>query len=38
MPINEVFVNPTVKQVIFQVKFPNLFFIESKIGDIQLKI
>jgi uncharacterized protein (TIGR04255 family) len=38
MPINVVFPNPTVKQVIFQIRFPNLFFIESKIGDLQLKI
>lgn len=38
MPINEIFPNPTVKQVIFQIRFPNLFFIENKIGDIQLKI
>jgi len=38
MPINEVFPNPTVKKVIFQIRYPNLFFIENKIGDIQLKI
>jgi uncharacterized protein (TIGR04255 family) len=38
MSINEVFPNPTVKQVIFQIKFPNLFYIENKIGDLQLKI
>ena len=38
MSINEVFPNPTVKQVIFQIKFPNLFSIENKIGDIQLEI
>lgn len=38
MPIKEVFPNPTVKQVIFQIKFPNLFSIESKIGDFQTKI
>ncbi len=38
MPINEIFPNPTVKQVIFQITFPNLFYIENKIGDIQLKI
>ena len=31
MAINEVFPNPTVKKVIFQIRFPNLFFIESKI-------
>jgi uncharacterized protein (TIGR04255 family) len=38
MTINEVFLNPTVKQVIFQIRFPNLFFIESKIGELQLRI
>lgn len=38
MLINEIFPNPTVKQVIFQIRFPNLFYIESKIGDFQLKI
>lgn len=38
MVIKEVFPNPTVKQVIFQIRFPNLFFIESKMGDYQLKI
>ena len=38
MAINEVFPNPTVKQVIFQITFPNLFYIESKIGDLQIKI
>jgi uncharacterized protein (TIGR04255 family) len=38
MPINEVFPNPTVKQVHFQIQFPNLFFIENKIGDFQMKI
>ena len=38
MSIGEVFPYPTVKKVIFQVRFPNLFFIENKIGEIQLKI
>ena len=38
MVIEEIFPNPTVKQVIFQIKFPNLFYIETKIGDIQMKI
>lgn len=38
MPIQEVFPNPTVKQVIFQVRFPSLFYIESKIGELQLKL
>jgi len=38
MQINEVFPNPTVKQVIFQIRFPNLFYLESKIGEYQLKI
>ncbi len=38
MPINEVFQRPTVKQVIFQITYPNLFYLESKIGDLQLAI
>ena len=36
--ITEVFPNPTVKQVVFQLKFPNLFYLENKIGDFQMKI
>jgi len=38
MAIEEIFPNPTVKQVIFQIMFPNLFYIENKIGEFQLKI
>lgn len=38
MSTTEIFPNPTIKQVIFQIKFPNLFFIETKIGDFQLEI
>lgn len=38
MRINKIYPNPTVKQVIFQIKFPNLFYMEKKIGDLQLKI
>ena len=38
MPITEVFQRPTVKQVIFQITYPNLFYLESKIGDLQLNI
>ena len=38
MTIEEVFPNPTVKQVIFQIRYPNLFYIENKIGEFQLKI
>lgn len=34
----EIYPNPTVKQVIFQIKFPNLLYIEKSIGDIQIKI
>ena len=36
--IDEVYPRPTVKTVIFQIRFPNLFYIESKIGDFQLRI
>ncbi len=32
------FPNPTVKQVIFQVRFPCLFSIESLIGNYQIRI
>ncbi|MDD4053058.1 MAG: TIGR04255 family protein [candidate division Zixibacteria bacterium] len=38
MAITEVFPHPTVKQVIFQIRFPNLFYVEGKIGDFQTRI
>lgn len=38
MTIQEVFPNPTVQKVIFQIRFPNLFSMENMIGDYQLKI
>jgi uncharacterized protein (TIGR04255 family) len=38
MAINEIFLNPTVKQVVFQIRYPSLFFMENKIGELQLKI
>ena len=38
MAINEIFPNPTVKQVIFQITFPNLFYLENRIGEIQERI
>lgn len=38
VPITEIFPNPTVKQVIFEIRYPNLFFLENKIGDLQQKI
>lgn len=38
MTIEEIFPNPTVKQVIFQIRFPNLFYMENKVGDLQVKI
>jgi uncharacterized protein (TIGR04255 family) len=38
MAINEVFPNPTVKKVMFQIRFSNLFYIENKIGDLQMKL
>jgi uncharacterized protein (TIGR04255 family) len=34
----EVFLHPTIKVVHFEVKFPNLFSIDNKIGDFQEKI
>jgi len=36
--INEIFPNPTVKEVAFEIKYPNLFYIENKIGDLQIRI
>jgi len=38
MAIAEIFPNPTVKSVFFEVRFPNLFYLEAKIGDLQLKV
>ena len=38
MAVNEVFPNPTVKKVIFQILYPNLFYIEDKIGALQTKL
>lgn len=38
MAINEIFPNPTVKTVAFEIRFPNLFFLEQKIGDFQLAL
>lgn len=34
----EIFPNPTVRRVVFQMQFPNLFALEKKIGDFQEKI
>jgi uncharacterized protein (TIGR04255 family) len=34
----EVFKDPGVKQAIFQIKYPNIFSIENKMGDFQLNI
>jgi uncharacterized protein (TIGR04255 family) len=38
MAIDEVFLNPTVEKVIFQIRFSNLFYIENKIGELQIKL
>ena len=35
---SEVYSNPTVQSVIFQMRFPQLFYIEQKIGDFQKEI
>jgi len=35
---HEVFPNPVVKSVAFEVRFPNLFFIETRIGEFQVQI
>lgn len=37
MPM-EVFPYPTVKEVDFEIKYPNLFSVENKIGDFQARI
>jgi len=38
MAIKEVFPNPTVEQVSFEIRFSNLFYIENKIGELQIKL
>lgn len=38
MSLNEIFPNPTVKQVIYQIRFPCMFSMESLIGNYQLQI
>lgn len=38
MVITEIFPNPTVKQVIFQIQFPNLLYLENRLGEFQLEI
>jgi uncharacterized protein (TIGR04255 family) len=39
MPIiNEIFPNSLVKTVAFEIRFPNLFFLENRIGDFQVKV
>jgi uncharacterized protein (TIGR04255 family) len=38
MTIDEVFPNPTVRKVIFQIRFPALFAMESLVGDLQVRI
>ena len=35
MAITEIFPNPTVKQVIFQIRFNSLFYIGDKMGEFQ---
>jgi uncharacterized protein (TIGR04255 family) len=38
MAPNEVFPTPLVKQVAFEIRFPNLFFLESRIGEFQVQV
>jgi uncharacterized protein (TIGR04255 family) len=38
MVIDEIYPNPTVKKVIFEIRFPSLFSLENRMGDIQEKI
>ncbi len=34
----ETFTRPLLSKILFQVRFPNLFYLENKIGEFQLKI
>ena len=38
MAINEIFPNPTVKKVMFQIRFSHLFSLGNLIGEYQTKI
>jgi len=38
MATREVFPTPLVKQVILELRFPNLFFMENRIGEFQIGI
>lgn len=38
MTITEIFPNPTVKIVIFQIRFPNLLSMEKRVEDYQIEI
>jgi uncharacterized protein (TIGR04255 family) len=38
MSSGEVFPNPLVKEVIFAIRFPNLFFLGDRIGDFQVRV
>ncbi len=38
MEAHGVFPTPLVKQVFFEVRFPNLFFLEGRIGEFQVRI
>jgi uncharacterized protein (TIGR04255 family) len=35
---HEVFPSPVVKSVAFELRFPNLFFIETRIGEFQVQV
>ncbi|MGB6500865.1 MAG: TIGR04255 family protein, partial [Thermoplasmata archaeon] len=35
---HEIYANPVVKQVAFEIRFPNLFFIETRIGEFQVEV
>ena len=34
----EIFPYPIIKEVDFEIRFPNLFYIETKMGDLQIRI
>ncbi|MCX6670057.1 MAG: TIGR04255 family protein [Methanothrix sp.] len=38
MVLDKIYDRPTVRQVIFQITYPSLFYLENRVGDIQEKI
>ena len=38
MAITDVFLNPPVERVFLEIRFPSLFYLESRIGEFQLLV